>query len=69
LLGVRHGKRAIESGVEDAEDGGVGADAEGEREDDDREEAGAFAEVTERELEILADVLEELGHVVFTSRA
>ena len=57
LLGMRNGKRAVESGVHDAEDGGVGADAEGEGEDDDGEEAGTLAEVAEGELEILAEIL------------
>jgi hypothetical protein len=67
LLGVRDGKRAVEGGVHDAEDGGVGADAKREREYDDGEEAGTFSEVAEGELEVLADILEEVGHVGFTS--
>ncbi len=44
LFWVNIGKRAQQDGVDDAEDGGVHADAERERQDGDQGESGAFAE-------------------------
>src|SRR6202012_4584195 len=62
LLGVRVGKWTVEGGVEDAENGGSGANAESEREDYHGEEAGAFAEIAQGELKVLAKTLKEMGH-------
>ena len=45
---MREGKRFEQYGVEDAEDGGRGADAEGEGEDGGGGEAGAVAELADR---------------------
>src|SRR5271170_6263710 len=44
LAGIGEGQSLQQDGVDDAEDGGVGADAEGEREDSDDGEAGRFAQ-------------------------
>ena len=44
LLGVGIRERPKQDGVDDREDGGVGADAEGERYDGDGSEAGVFEE-------------------------
>ncbi len=51
--GVRVRQRAEEDGVDDAEDGGVGADAEREGEDGHEREAGRFAELAESEAEVV----------------
>ena len=55
---IAKGERAQEDGVYDAEDGGVRADAESEREDGDRGEAGAFCE----EPEGVAKILQQSRH-------
>ncbi len=53
LFGVGVWKRLEKNSVDDTEDCGVGADAEGEREDRDRGEAGIFAQHAEGETKIL----------------
>ena len=58
LILLGEGQRPKEHAVNDAEDGGVGADAESESEDGDDGEAGAFDEEAEGE----ADVLEQSEH-------
>jgi hypothetical protein len=50
-------ERMEENGVDDGENGGVGADAEAEREDGDGGEAGAFEEVAESAANILTKIL------------
>ena len=55
-VGLVVGKGSEERGVDDAEDGGVGADAEGESEDGDGGEAGVFEEETEAEDEVAPTV-------------
>src|SRR3954454_11972587 len=52
-------KRAKEHGVDDAENGGVGADAESEREYGGDGESGATTERTESEAYVLEDALEQ----------
>jgi len=47
LFGVADGKVAEEKGVDEGEDGGVGADAEREGEDGDGGERGRFGESAE----------------------
>jgi len=44
VAGFRVGQRLEQDGVDDAKDGGVGADAEGEEQDDERRESGVGAE-------------------------
>jgi hypothetical protein len=51
-VGVAVGVRVDEDGVDDGEDGGGGADAEGEREDGGEGECGAFAEFAEGVAEV-----------------
>ena len=58
LLGILIGKRLEEDGVDDAENGGIGADAEGQREDGYESEAGILLQHAEREFQIL----KERGH-------
>src|SRR6266513_2546815 len=49
----RERQRAIEQRAQNGEDGGVGADADGEREDRHRGEAGALGELAQREAEVV----------------
>ena len=58
-------KRVEEDGVDDGEDGGVGADAESERKNGDKGEARAFLEHTEAAAQVLTKSSGHLG----TSRA
>ncbi len=58
-VGFVVGQRGEERGVDDAEDGGVGADAESEGEDSDRGEAGVFPEEAEAEDEVAPAVAHE----------
>ena len=51
-VGFGEGKGFEEDGVDDAEDGGVGADAEGEGEDGDCGEGGVFPELAERVFQV-----------------
>ena len=51
-IGVAIGEGIDEDGVDDGEDGGGGADAEGEREDGGGGEGGAFAEFAEGVAEV-----------------
>src|SRR5262249_50875042 len=60
-LGVGVGKGPEKERVGDAEDRGVRADAEAERQDGGEREAGALAEGTERVSKILDDVLRHAG--------
>src|SRR3954453_21701593 len=53
-------KRAKEHGVDDAENGGVGADAESEREHDGDGESGATTERAKSEANILQDAFEQV---------
>ena len=57
---VRKRERTQENAVDQAEDGGVGADAEAER--DDRDGGEAF--VLQQHSQAVADVLEEISHDV-----
>ncbi len=68
-IGVCEGERAEDDGVDDAEDGRVGADAEGESEDGDESEAGIFAEGAEGVAEILGEIVEERRRLRRWSRA
>ena len=52
LLRVLDGKIAEQHGIDDREDGGVGADAERKSEDGDRRESGRFAQHAEGEAQI-----------------
>ncbi len=58
LAGMRVGERGEQRGVDDAEDGGVGADAQGQSEDGDCGEAGIFAEKAETKTK----VAQQVGH-------
>ena len=55
LRGVFERQRAEEDGVDDAEDGGIGADAESESEDGDGGEAGGFRERADGVFQVLQD--------------
>ena len=63
------GQRAQKDGVDEGEDGGVGSDAEGERENGGDGEAGGFAELPEAEADVAADLFEHwdtsLGAITF----
>src|SRR5438874_515227 len=59
LFGARVGKRNQENSVHETEDGGVGADAEGESENRDRGKAGRLAEHAESEAKVLEQCFEE----------
>ncbi len=54
--GLGIGERAEQGGIHDAEDGGVRADAKGQREDDDRGRGGAAAQHSQGVAEIHQDV-------------
>lgn len=56
--GFAIGKRAQEGRIDDGENGGVGADTEGQRQDDDGGEAGAVA----KRADGVAQVLQERAH-------
>jgi len=56
--GSRTGERAKQDGVNQAKDGGIGADTEGESEDRDGSEAGRFAEHAEGEAAIREERVE-----------
>ena len=58
LVGLGIGERSQQRGVDDAEDSGVGADAEGESEDGDGCEAGIFQEQAESK----AGVTQQVHH-------
>jgi hypothetical protein len=58
LLGMLDGKIAEQDLVDEGEDGGVGADAEGEREQGDQGEAGALGERAEAEAGVLEEAVE-----------
>ena len=58
MLRVGDGDGAEHDAVDDGEDGGVGADAEGEGEDDDGGEERGFADAAEGEAEILHEMVE-----------
>src|ERR1700732_2463462 len=58
LLGMGDGQGAEEDGVEQGEDGGVGSDAEGEREQGDGGEAGALEQAADAEANVLKEVVE-----------
>jgi hypothetical protein len=58
MLGILDGQRAKQDGVEQGEDGGVGADAEGEGEQGDEGEAGALEEAAEAETDVLEGIVE-----------
>ena len=53
--GIVHGEHAEEDGMHDAEDGGVGADAEGERGNDGDSKTGRHAQASNRKSKVLDD--------------
>jgi hypothetical protein len=59
VVGVREGKRAEEDGVDQAEDGGVAADAYGESKQDYSGEAWGFAEEAEGVAEVLVEEVDQ----------
>ena len=59
-LGIGVGKRAQQHAVDDAEDGGVGADAERESEYGDDGESRRFSQHSQRVAKIAEEILEEL---------
>ena len=61
IFGLRHGQRTQQHGVHDAEDGGVGGDAEREHEERDEREAGAAAETAQRVDDVLPNRVEHAG--------
>src|SRR5207253_3259382 len=63
-LGIGKGQRAPELRFEDAKDGRVGADAEGQSKDDDGSEAGRFPQYAQTNAQILNEVL----NPIYTSR-
>jgi len=60
-VGVAIRKRAKENGVGDAEDGGVGGDADGEDRDGEESEGRTFTEHAGAEANVLKQVFEEVG--------
>jgi hypothetical protein len=67
-MGVLHWKRAEESCVHQAEDGDVGANAKGEREDSDCREAAIFAQHADAKADILNESFEQMARAYFSSR-
>ncbi len=67
-VGVGEREWAKDDGVDDAEDGGVCADAERESEDGDEGEAGIFAERAKGVAEILGEVVEYRGDTALVAR-
>ena len=59
LAAVAVGQRSQQHAVDDAEDGGVGADAQRHGEDDDQREAGAAAQVAQAVANVLRGRFEE----------
>ena len=64
-VGFVEGQGAEQDRIDDGEDGGVGADAERERQHGDREESGGLAHRAEE----VADVLERVAHTSLSGRA
>ena len=60
-IGVRKGQRPQHDRVDDGEDGGVRADAERQRREDDDREADRPAQRAERETDVAADAVEPRG--------
>ena len=58
LLGLRHRQRAQHDVIDESEDGGVGADADGERENRGKRVARRFAELMEGEAEVGPEVFQ-----------
>ena len=58
---IRDGKRAIQDGVHQAEDGAVGADAEGERQNGCRREGGTPGELPRGVAQVLAKLIGNAG--------
>ena len=65
---IRERERAEDDGIDDAEDGGVGADAERECQDRDDGKGRIFAESAEGVAEILGEVVEECGDWTLVAR-
>ena len=61
---LRHGQRTQQHGVHDAEDGGVGRDAEGKHEERDEREAAAAAETAQRVGDILTSRVQHAGNSI-----
>ena len=59
VFGFGVGERAEEQSVQDAEDGAVGGDAEGQREHDYGEEAGILQQAAEGEAHIGLEIVKE----------
>ena len=57
-LGSGHGQRAHDDGVQQAEDGGIGADSQRQGQDDGGGESGAFAQCAQGVAQILAESLQ-----------
>src|SRR5262249_51530499 len=64
LIGMMKRQRAEEDGIHNAEDRGVGSDAEGQCQDDDDGESGGSAQGAEA----IGDVLKERSHSIFDER-
>src|SRR5579871_2586490 len=62
-VGVFEWQRMKKDRVDDAEDRGVGADAERKCQDGDRGEAGIFAQCAKGEPDVLEKIVEERGDV------
>jgi len=60
-VGVAIGKRAKEDGVGDAEDGGIGGNADSENGDGEKREAGILTEHAGAEADVLEKVFKEVG--------
>jgi hypothetical protein len=67
VLGLRIRERTEEDGVDDTENGGVGADAEGEGENGDGGESGIFAEYAEGKADVAGESFEEEAGALFAN--
>ncbi len=61
LLGMRIGERSNDDGVDDGEDGGVGADTERERADRNRRERRGAAQAAQRVAHVLQQIFHEIS--------
>src|SRR6266403_5011691 len=56
LLRMRHGERAQQDRVEDAEDRGIGSDPQSKRQDRNQSEAWVFRQYAQRESQVLPEI-------------